>query len=147
MLTLFQRYGFEEQILRMSYLRDFFEDIGVKSVWYLKAYVYQKQEPEQLIASVGVEYGIYNCSEAVNHLQLLKNTYRKVFEHRNGNPLELHKACMTGTIFAYVNSILKIKKKDMKVLRGLVTNPYSLPDSEAKLDDVISTDICCLPLS
>jgi hypothetical protein len=85
----------------------------------LKAYVYQKQ----IIPCLGVDYGISNYSEAVTHLQLLKNTYRKAFEHPNGHPLELHKACVTGRIFAYVNGILKIKKKDAKVLRRLMTNP------------------------
>jgi len=111
-------------------MKDFLEDDGRKSVWYLKAYVYQELKQTTIIPSFRVDYGIINCGGVLTHLQLLKDTYRKVFEHPKGDPLELHKACIAGKIYEYVGSLLKIKKKEEKLLRRLMQNMYPLQDLE-----------------
>jgi hypothetical protein len=130
MLALFRRYGQKDQVISMPYMKDLFEDSMTKSVWDLKAYVYQELKPTEMVPSFRVDYGIVNCAGFITHLQLLKDTYKQVFEHLQGDPLELHRACITGNIYEYVSGLLKIKKKEGKVLRRLMKNMYPLPDFE-----------------
>ena len=125
LLTLFRRYGVEDQILQMPYMKDFLENASIKTVWHLKAYVYIEGDCKAILP-VQVDYGIVNCAGIEGHLNLLKSTYKRVFEHPEGNPLELHEACITGQIFEYVDGLLKIKKRDAKVLRRLMKNHYPL---------------------
>ncbi|KIM24215.1 hypothetical protein M408DRAFT_331864 [Serendipita vermifera MAFF 305830] len=129
LIALFQRCKMQDQVLGIPYMKDFLEDSSsINSVWWLKAYVYQDPGQEDMHPAVGVDYGINNCRGVGEFIALVKDTYKKVFDHPQSDHLELHKACITGQIYPYVDSLLKLKKKDAKFLKRLLQNPYPLPD-------------------
>jgi hypothetical protein len=68
MLPLFRRYGLEDRIISMPYMKDFLEGPMRESVWDLKAYVYQELKLTAMTPSFRVDYGIINCGGVVTHL-------------------------------------------------------------------------------
>ncbi|KIM22130.1 hypothetical protein M408DRAFT_12182 [Serendipita vermifera MAFF 305830] len=127
LIDLFRRYGVEDSVLSIPYMAEFLEDNRVvASVWWLKAYVYRDPGLEDMHPVVGIDYGINNCRRVGEYIALMKDTYKKVLEHPQSDPLELHEACVAGKIYPYVHSLLKLKKRDAKLLKELMRNPYSL---------------------
>lgn len=127
LIALFQQYKVEGQVLDIPYMKDFLQNNRlIKSVWWLKAYIHQEPGFERMRPSIGVDYGIYNCNGVSKHIALMKSTYQTLFWHPKSDPLELHKACITGKIYPYVDGLLKLKKKDAKLLKKLMWNPYPL---------------------
>jgi hypothetical protein len=68
------------------------------SVWRLKWFLVDDRmvDPEKPVVA---DYGFYNCKTLIEKYDL-KNVYKKVLE--NADPLELHKACIQGTLFEFV---------------------------------------------
>lgn len=98
-----------------------------KSVWNLKQFVIADESDGVLLCSVGIDYGFYNCRNREQVLQL-KKFYKKFFDDVNGDPLELHHACLQGKIYTYVRTIVKLNKSHRRpAFRQLVMNPYPLP--------------------
>jgi hypothetical protein len=128
LFNLFQKYGLEAEARGFKYLEIILSRPWKESAWNLKAWVLCEDSPA--IPSITVDYGIMNCGDNVEHLQLLKTTYKKVFEHPEGDPMMLHQACIKGQIFPFVNNLVKLKKRDAKLLRSLMTNIYPFKDVE-----------------
>ncbi|KAJ7757491.1 hypothetical protein B0H16DRAFT_1885519 [Mycena metata] len=101
-----------------------------QSVWYLKQFVASRDEGKRPIPSVTVDYGFMNCLKNEAERTLLKDLYRQVFAlpHAPFDPMKLHEACIQGKLYEYVEGLLKLRKKDQKVLKRLLKNPYPLPD-------------------
>jgi hypothetical protein len=123
--SLFPKYAADSEWANNQRLRQLLEESPIKSVWRLKAYVYQTIEQHEMLVSFRMDYGIINCRGVVALLQLLKDTYKRVFEHQDGDPDKLHEEAMQGTTFDYVDGLLKLKKKDRAVLRRLMKNRHS----------------------
>jgi len=126
LLSLFREYGVEAGLMAIPQISEILTNKEIASVWHLKAYVLQELEHQEMIASFRIDYGIINCQGVIQHIQLLKDTYKQFFKHPDGDPVELHAACMRGEIFAHVNAIIDIKKRDSKLLRRLMKNHYPL---------------------
>jgi hypothetical protein len=127
LFKLLGRYGLEEEAKGIQYLDHIIDSGVIASAWDLKAWVRQESlEPRSL--PILVDYGMVNCAGHAEHLQLLKDTYRKVFDHPQGDPIQLHQACIRGQTFEYVEGLMKIKKRDAKILRRLMKNLYPLSD-------------------
>ncbi|KAJ7762405.1 hypothetical protein DFH07DRAFT_814279 [Mycena maculata] len=100
-----------------------------KSVWYLKQFVMaQGEEYSKPIPSVIVDYGFMNCYKSEEETTLLKDLYSQIFSLPRADPVQLHEACIQGKLYDLVSRLLKLKKKDQKVLKRLLKNPYPLPD-------------------
>ena len=98
-----------------------------KSVWDLKQFVVTDEPDSVPVNSVKVDYGFFNCRNKEEEVQL-KEVYKKVFDEKsNGDPLKLHEACLQGKIYDYLETTLKLKRKDQRPLfRRLMKNPYPL---------------------
>ncbi|KAJ7196428.1 hypothetical protein GGX14DRAFT_376214 [Mycena pura] len=104
-----------------------------KSVWRLKAHVQDMSTiRSNLIPSVRVDYGFLNC-KSDSEYQDLKDLYKNIFERRDANPIKLHEACISGSLYAYVLGLFpELKKKRNRatkferLLRNM--NPLRLGD-------------------
>jgi hypothetical protein len=125
--SLFPKYaaGPNNKWANNQHLCQLLEQDPIKSVWRLKAYVYQTMEQPEMLVSFRMDYGIINCQGVTTLLQLLKDTYKRVFEHQDGDPDKLHEAAMQGATFDYIDGLIKLKKKDRAVLRRLMKNRHS----------------------
>ncbi|EMD40604.1 hypothetical protein CERSUDRAFT_111190 [Gelatoporia subvermispora B] len=94
-----------------------------KTVWELKRFV--MGDNEGAAPSIQCDYGFGNCSTEAECQELMA-VYRKFFSHQLGDPLDLHKACLKGKIFKYLQGRdgMKLKKK----FKSLMKNPYPLSD-------------------
>jgi hypothetical protein len=99
-----------------------------KSVWNLKQFVIaDESDGVPVVCPVGIDYGFYNCRTQEQVLQL-KKFYKKFFDDSNGDPLELHQACLQGKIYNYVRTTVKLNRSHKRSsFRQLVMNPYPLP--------------------
>ncbi|KAJ7629560.1 hypothetical protein B0H17DRAFT_1164295 [Mycena rosella] len=98
-----------------------------QSVWYLKQFVMAKEEVRPT-PSITVDYGFMNCLKNEEETTLLKDLYSQIFALPRVDPMKLHEACIQGKLYDHVRELLKLKKKDQKVLKRLLKNPYPLPD-------------------
>ncbi|KAG2112458.1 hypothetical protein BD769DRAFT_1364456 [Suillus cothurnatus] len=121
-LDLFHKNGIEVDI---RYLADALQNYRMrKSVWVLKQFVIQTNtHPEaRMENSIACDYGFMNCRNDAE-IQALKKIYRSFFERHNANPLALHDAAIRGNIFGYLGSLMKLNKKNKRLMK----NPYPLP--------------------
>ncbi|KAG6910816.1 hypothetical protein DXG01_007705 [Tephrocybe rancida] len=100
----------------------------IKSVWYLKQFV-EVEEPDFPPANpIVVDYGFMNCKDATE-FEDLKALYKQILDMPKASPLDLHKACIQGKLFEFVDNLVLLKKKvTRKQLRRILKNPYPLPD-------------------
>ncbi|KAJ6457953.1 hypothetical protein C8R45DRAFT_561386 [Mycena sanguinolenta] len=102
-----------------------------KSVWMLKQYLgCSRSGGSDLPRSVEVDYGFVNCTTESEH-QDLKDLYTNIFEKPHTNPLQLHEACVSGSLYEYVVGLfpeIKKKKNRAKKFQRLLRNMYPLPD-------------------
>ncbi|KAJ7080552.1 hypothetical protein C8R44DRAFT_70268 [Mycena epipterygia] len=102
-----------------------------KSVWYLKQHAQDTTSVRSnLTPSVNVDYGFMNCTSESEY-QDLKEMYKGIFERSDANPLKLHEACISGTLYEYVLGVfpeLKTKKNRAKKFKRLLRNLYPLPN-------------------
>lgn len=124
LFSLFREHGVEAGLMAIPQIEEVLKKDEIGSVWYLKAYVLQELEQEEMIASFRIDYGIINCQGVVDYIQLLKSTYGRFFQE--GDPVALHAACMRGELFTFIEGVIDIKKRDAKLLRRLTQNPYPL---------------------
>ncbi|KAF8204429.1 hypothetical protein K438DRAFT_1819839 [Mycena galopus ATCC 62051] len=98
------------------------------SVCYLKQLVMAQGEVAEPIPSVTVDYGFVNCLNEAE-TSLLKDLYRQVFAlpRTRSDLMKLHEACIRGKLYDYVGHLVKLRKKDQKVFKRLLKNPYPLP--------------------
>ncbi|KAF7351496.1 MYND-type domain-containing protein [Mycena sanguinolenta] len=104
-----------------------------KSVWFLKQHLRcSVGTRSNLIPSVRVDYGFMNCASDSEY-QELKDLYKDIFERRRANPLQLHEACLAGSLYEYVLRLFpEMKKKSRaKKFQRLLRNPYPLPNLRA----------------
>ncbi|KAJ7044984.1 hypothetical protein C8F04DRAFT_520702 [Mycena alexandri] len=101
-----------------------------QSVWYLKQFVASRQEGKRRIPSIAVDYGFLNCLKDEAEHTLLEDLYHQLFTlpRARFDPMQLHEACIQGKLYEYAEGLLKLRKKDQKVLKRLLKNPYPLPD-------------------
>ncbi|KAJ7241372.1 hypothetical protein C8J57DRAFT_1142811 [Mycena rebaudengoi] len=102
-----------------------------KSVWFLKQHVQLPRSVQSDITpSVRVDYGFMNCTSDSEY-QDLKDLYKSIFELRHANPLQLHAACISGSLYEYVLGLfpeMKKKKNRKKKFQRLLRNLYPLQD-------------------
>ena len=102
--------------------------VFTKSVWYLKEYAIKDVNPlgdaEPIRPSINADYGFGNC-RSDEEREELRRAYRKYFEARAADPIQLHEACIRGLVYDHVNMVARLK--DAR-LRRLMKNPYPLPD-------------------
>lgn len=94
-----------------------------KSVWYLKQIV--MAQDNAMIPSVAVDYGFINC-KGDNEKLALKECYKRYFQDLDGDPLKLHEAAIAGKTLECVEGVVKLNKKDHKIMRRLMKNLYPL---------------------
>jgi hypothetical protein len=100
-----------------------------KSVWYLKKHVQDRTSVQSdMEPSVRADYRFMFCTSDSEY-QDLKGLYKSIFERRDTNPLKLHEACVSGSLYAYVLGLfpeLKKKKNRAKKFERLLRNMYPL---------------------
>ncbi|KAJ7613780.1 hypothetical protein DFH06DRAFT_1242295 [Mycena polygramma] len=103
-----------------------------KSVWYLKQHVQDMNSVRSdMEPSVHADYGFMNCTSEEEY-QDLRALYSTIFGRVDANPLKLHEACISGSLFDYVVGFvpeLKKKKNKAKKLRRLLQNMYPLANT------------------
>ncbi|KAH6891622.1 hypothetical protein BKA70DRAFT_1119912, partial [Coprinopsis sp. MPI-PUGE-AT-0042] len=105
----------------------------LKSAWRLKEFVENNPgplEPKQrseIRNSINVDYGWMNCKDIQQSNKLLR-IYRQYFESPAANCLDLHSACVSGTLAAYLQRCtgVNLQKED----EALFKNLYPLPSLE-----------------
>lgn len=107
---------------------------GHKTVWSMKQYVENKiingiEDTEvRPSRAVLVDYGFLNCKTTEEH-KLVIDVYRAFFAMKaRANPLELHKACIEGRLFAYFAKDLGFKLKPKQTYQRLLKNLNPLPN-------------------
>ncbi|KAJ7347240.1 hypothetical protein DFH08DRAFT_1080307 [Mycena albidolilacea] len=103
-MLLLDAKGLRGRRIIHPYLEDLLSGspVMLKSAWFLKKHVqYTKSVRSDLIPSVRVDYGFMNCTSDREY-QDLKDLDKKIFERRYTNPLELHQACVSGSLYDYV---------------------------------------------
>ncbi|KAJ7830773.1 hypothetical protein B0H13DRAFT_1654953 [Mycena leptocephala] len=105
-----------------------------KSVWNLKAHVQDKSTVRSnLIPSVRIDYGFMSCRSDKEY-QDLKDLYKSIFERYDTNPIKLHEACISGSLYAYVLGFFpELKKKNraskfQRLLRNTYPEDFYCPD-------------------
>ncbi|KAF7347379.1 MYND-type domain-containing protein [Mycena venus] len=99
------------------------------SVCYLKQFVLAQGEGAEPIPSVTLDYGFINCIDEAETSRL-KDLYRQIFAlpRARADLMKLHEACVQGKLYDYVGQLVKFQKRDKKVFKRLLKNPYPLPD-------------------
>ncbi|KAJ6601300.1 hypothetical protein DFH09DRAFT_1127382 [Mycena vulgaris] len=130
LLPLFDSKGLREEREAIPFLEEVLKGSPTmfQSVWYLKQFVNAKEEGITPIPSITVDYGFMNCLNNEAEKVLLKDLYTQIFELPRVDPMKLHEACIQGKLYDHIGQLLKLKKKDQKVLKRLLKNPYPLPD-------------------
>ncbi|KAF8485556.1 hypothetical protein JB92DRAFT_3148680 [Gautieria morchelliformis] len=125
--ALFYSKGLKAEFEDIPHLSDILEGSPTmsKSVWDLKQFVVA--EAGTLIPSVGVDYGFFNCKDEMERAQL-KHVYSQFFQNYEADPIKLHEAAIGGRTYEYIDTLVKLKKKDRKTIQRLVKNPYPLPE-------------------
>ncbi|KAJ7821524.1 hypothetical protein B0H14DRAFT_2519288 [Mycena olivaceomarginata] len=129
-IQLLDAKGLRGRRIIHPYLEDVLSGPPVKSVWDLKKHVHAKSIRSDLIPTVAVDYGFMNCTSDREY-QDLRDLYKNIFERRYTNPLELHEACVSGSLYDYVLGLfpeMKEKKKRAAKFQRLLRNPYPLPE-------------------
>ncbi|KAG0692608.1 hypothetical protein DFH29DRAFT_839651 [Suillus ampliporus] len=126
-LDLFRNNGISVEFpIPLRYLADVLQSsIMTKSVWFLKQFAIRSDEENvegRVVNSVAVDYGFMNCRKD-SEIQALKKVYRTFFERRDADPLALHDAAISGNIFGYLGSLMKLNAKYERLMK----NPYPLP--------------------
>ncbi|KAJ7653733.1 hypothetical protein DFH06DRAFT_1417347 [Mycena polygramma] len=123
--------GLRARRMALPYLEDVLSGSphSFKSVWYLKQHVQDLNTVHSdMQLSVETDYGFMNCTSEEEY-QDLRALYTTIFERLDANPLKLHEACVSGSLFDYVAGCipeLKKKKNKAKKLKRLLRNMYPL---------------------
>ncbi|KAJ7773574.1 hypothetical protein DFH07DRAFT_937338 [Mycena maculata] len=131
LVELFDAYQLRGRRIIHPYLEDVLSGSPVvfKSVWNLKQHVMDPQSTRShVIPSVEVDYGFVNCTSESEYKDL-KDLYKSFFVRRDANPLKLHEACVSGTLYAHVLGLfpeLAKKKNRTKKFGRLLRNLYPL---------------------
>lgn len=92
------------------------------SCYDLKQYVLRGDITLEPPKSVGVDYGFWKCASAKERL-LWKDTYLQLFGKYAYKDLDLHQACISGTIYDYIMQLMPDTPPEFK---RLTSNPYPL---------------------
>lgn len=128
--------GLRGRRIALPYLEDVLSGAPrqFRSVWSLKELVQNTQSSRShIVPSITVDYGFMNC-KSDSEYQDLRDLYKCIFERRDANPLKLHEACLSESLYEYVLGLipeLKKKKNRAKKFQRLLRNIYPLPN----LDD------------
>ncbi|KAJ6623180.1 hypothetical protein B0H10DRAFT_1909635 [Mycena sp. CBHHK59/15] len=129
LIVLFDSRGLRAQREKIPHLADVLggSPRSFKSVWFLKQRVTRDEEAQGPM-SVVVDYGFMNCLRNEEETWRLKELYRQVFALPSSDLTKLHEACIQGRLYNYMGGLLKLKKKDQKLMKRLLKNPYPLLD-------------------
>jgi len=95
------------------------------SVWDLKRTVLGTDVAP--VRSIVADYGFMNC-RAQEEKEALADVYRAAFFHKDFDEVEMHEACIKGQILEYMKRFVPLRKKEEKLMRGLMKNMYPLAD-------------------
>lgn len=84
-------------------------------------------ETKEVIPSVGVDYGFYNCKEP-EEILYLKKSYISYFQNRVTRPEYLHEAAIAGKLFGHVSQYVSMAPENIPIMKRVMQNPYPLPD-------------------
>ena len=82
-----------------------------------------------IIPSVGVDYGFWNCKTPAEKVQLVA-TYKRYFQHPDSQMYALHNACIEGKTFEHISSIISMSSEESKLAKRLMKNPYPLLEAD-----------------
>ncbi|KAJ7054651.1 hypothetical protein C8F01DRAFT_481024 [Mycena amicta] len=131
-IELIDSKGLRSRRLMHPYLADILQRetvFGNKSVWDLKQHIVLGSESarESLPTPVWADYGFVNCKSDAEYEEL-KQVYTTIFERKDANPLELHKACIGGKLCEHAIGLFPELKKKKTNLQRLMKNMYPLSD-------------------
>lgn len=92
------------------------------SCYDLKQYVLCGDITSEPPKSVGVDYGFWKCASAKDRL-LWKDTYLQLYDQYAYKDLDLHQACISGTIYDYIKRLMPDTPPEFK---RLTSNLYPL---------------------
>ncbi|KAL9055450.1 MAG: hypothetical protein Q9162_003548 [Coniocarpon cinnabarinum] len=101
------------------------------SVWDLKQFL-EINDPVDWppCPSVKVDYGFINCN-TVEETCILMEVYRQVL--KNGNPLELHNACVAGKLFQFASAHAPMREQWRPMMKNLY--PLKQVEMESRLEE------------
>ncbi|KAJ8469312.1 hypothetical protein ONZ51_g9083 [Trametes cubensis] len=105
-----------------------------KTVWRLKYYIDLLAAVRgsrvgarlDLTSAVASDYGFANC-RTDGDAKLLSRIYTHYFSHPGTSPLDLHEACMEGTLLEYLEPFIEWKPTERTRCRKLLKNIYPPP--------------------
>ncbi|KAI0338171.1 hypothetical protein BDW22DRAFT_1402300 [Trametopsis cervina] len=100
-----------------------------KSVWDLKQHIFSGN-PDLPILPVTADYGFMNCKNAEETQKLLE-AYKRFFDLRHANTLNLHRACVEGRLHSFLRNDMQLKLKPKKLFARLLRNSYPLSQDSA----------------
>jgi hypothetical protein len=120
MIELFRRHGLSSQVGSLHNFLALMQIVGKwhQSVWELMRFILTNdREP---IRTVHVDYGVQNC-QSPHDRSSLRTVYHRYFSLEH-DELELHQACIEGTLSAFLRS----KLGELPLDSGVFSNPYPL---------------------
>ncbi|KAJ6520360.1 hypothetical protein C8R45DRAFT_808200 [Mycena sanguinolenta] len=129
--ALFDSKGLRAQTETISHLDEVLKRSPrvFPSVCYLKQLVMTQGKGPEPIPSVTADYGFINCVDE-RETSLLKDLYRQIFAlpRARADLMKLHVACIQGKLYDFVGRLIKLQKRDQKIFKRLLRNPYPLPN-------------------
>lgn len=120
LIPLMDSKGYKKDRLSFPYLAGFLSDPAEQpplSVWYLKQFVtINDPQNEFFKPAIWEDYGFVNC-QGLEDICFLMELYRRLLE--KAGPLELHRACLGGTLFEFAQRYQRVDTEKLsKLLRG-----------------------------
>lgn len=90
------------------------------SVWKLKQFVAigDPAAGHPPIAAPQCDYGFGNC-QTFEEVCILMEIYKRLLQHENVDPLELHKACLAGKLFAFAQKYDKMDEDHRRLMKNV----------------------------
>lgn len=87
------------------------------AVWYLKRFTLSDEcYPNSVVV---LHYGLFNCQDAIERLEL-KTAYKRLLaDNSAGDPIELQTACLANKIYEYASSKIQLDNKFKRLMRNL----------------------------
>ncbi|USP80330.1 hypothetical protein yc1106_07604 [Curvularia clavata] len=123
LLQLIDSHDLKHLRTRLPYLESFLSvppSGPHPSVWDLKQFLENADlTTYPPIPAIACDYGFFNCNTLEDTFTLME-IYRQVLNR--ANPMDLHKACITGRLFEFASEFLEMEEG----WRLLLENPYPL---------------------
>ncbi|KAI6028949.1 hypothetical protein EDC04DRAFT_3142747 [Pisolithus marmoratus] len=106
LISLMDAKGLRRARQNIQYLESFLKirpNEWCPTVWHLRLFTQsQASLPGRYVAS---DYGFFNCETVEEHFSL-KETYKRLLQNPNLDPMELHTACIKGELYSFARTYL-----------------------------------------